>query len=171
MPAPRAMHSLTTAGPFCVLLGGSGPLGPLSGVHLLESPAMAGGLAQQQHLAGLLADASALAARCGQLEADLRLAQAGAEAAAQQVRAVEERCVGLVQAHNKVIEDAEALRAALAAAEEARRKAEEAAQEAKLAAAAAERRLARARQGGREVAAAAEGLHAELQEARECAPF
>ena len=48
------MHSLTAAGPSCcILIGGCGPLGPIPGLHLLESPPVVAGIAQQQRLVGL----------------------------------------------------------------------------------------------------------------------
>ena len=50
-PAPRSHHTLTAVGHACVLLGGSGALGPLGlGVTVLESPAVTAGLMQQHQL-------------------------------------------------------------------------------------------------------------------------
>lgn len=49
-PAPRAHHTLTLMGHVLVAVGGSGPLGPLPDVHVLESPALTGALAQQHKL-------------------------------------------------------------------------------------------------------------------------
>ncbi len=49
-PAPRSLHSLTSVGHSCVLLGGSGALGPLGDIAMLECPAVTAGLAQQHRL-------------------------------------------------------------------------------------------------------------------------
>ena len=51
------MHTLTNMGSGCALLGGCGPLSPLPGLHLLESPDVAAGLAQQHRLMQVAAGA------------------------------------------------------------------------------------------------------------------
>lgn len=165
-PAPRALHTLTAAGPSCVVVGGAGPLGPLSGVHLLESPAVAAGLVQQQKLMASLAQLAAVTARCAELQQALGLAESRTMSLGGQLQVLESRCAELAQQHNMVLRDMESLRAAAREEGAARRAAEEVAGAAQLAAAAAERRLARARAGGKEVASAAAELHQMLEEAR-----
>jgi hypothetical protein len=82
VPAPRALHTLTSLGTTALLLGGSGPLGSLplgSSIHLLESPPLRQGLAQQQRLCEALSEVSRLTSHVGELQAQLRLAHSRLE--------------------------------------------------------------------------------------------
>ncbi|KAF5841893.1 hypothetical protein DUNSADRAFT_10330 [Dunaliella salina] len=160
------MHTLTPAGPFCLMLGGCGPLGPLPGLHLLESPPAVAGIVQQHRLVGLANRLNRATSECGRLHARLTVAEHEAAQGKEQLQAVHEQSAVLVARHNAVCEDASALRTALAHERGLTAGAQAAMREAQLAAAAAERRLQRARQGGQEVAEAAQVLHFDLEDAR-----
>jgi hypothetical protein len=89
VPAPRALHTLTALGSTAVLLGGSGPLGSLPlglSLHLLESPPLRQGLAQQQRLCDALSEVSLLSGRVGELEAQLGLAHSQVEEGARKLQ-------------------------------------------------------------------------------------
>jgi hypothetical protein len=71
MPAPRALHTLTSIGQRFVLLGGKGPLGELGDVALLECPAVQQGLRLQQQQQASQAALLRCQQRGVQLAADL----------------------------------------------------------------------------------------------------
>ncbi|GFR47091.1 hypothetical protein Agub_g8661, partial [Astrephomene gubernaculifera] len=167
MPTSRAHHSLTLMGHVMVSLGGSGPMGPLLDVHLLESPPLLAGLAQQQRLVETAAVLSATQAAVADTEAALAVTQHRAEMAEQQLQVLRERSAELLSRHNAALADINRLKA-LVAAESVRVVAAEAATaEAQLALATAERRLRRTREGGQEVAAAARDMHDTVCDLRE----
>lgn len=58
-------------GHACVLLGGSGSLGPLEEVHLLENPAITAGLVQEQKLLLARRELVEVQERAVQLQAQL----------------------------------------------------------------------------------------------------
>ena len=66
MPPPRALHSLSAAGPFCLLLGGCSALGPLPGLYVLEAPAAIAGLAQQRRMVAVANRQGQSTALCAQ---------------------------------------------------------------------------------------------------------
>ncbi len=71
-PAPRSLHTLTAVGHACVLLGGSGALGALGDVHLLESPSVTLGMALQRRMVEARAALSEEQMRSAGLQGDLR---------------------------------------------------------------------------------------------------
>ena len=94
-PAARSLHTLTSVGHACVLLGGSGAAGgALGDVALLESPAVTAGLAQQRRLLGaqraLGRERQAVAALRGRLgQAELERDWRAEQQAAVEARAAE----------------------------------------------------------------------------------
>lgn len=86
MPTARSFHTLTLVGHVLVALGGSGPLGPLLDVHLLESPPLVAGLAQQYKLMATAAQLSATQAGLADTTAALAVTRHRAELAEQQLQ-------------------------------------------------------------------------------------
>ncbi|KAG1652947.1 hypothetical protein FOA52_005226 [Chlamydomonas sp. UWO 241] len=165
-PAPRSDHTLTVAAGGAVLMGGTGALGPLGQVHLMESPGVAAGLAQQQALLHTRRELSSAQATGVQLQVALRLAALDRARALESAGAAEERAVRAAVDRvlaEKAVADLE-LELAASAALAAKRLA---AQQAAVAEAATlARRIARARAGGMQVAGEAEALHLQLLESR-----
>jgi hypothetical protein len=86
MPTARAYHTLTLVGHVMVAVGGSGPMGPLLDLHLLESPPLVAGLAQQYRLMATAAQLSATQAGMADMEAALAVTRHRAESAEQQLQ-------------------------------------------------------------------------------------
>ncbi|GIM00701.1 hypothetical protein Vretimale_5653 [Volvox reticuliferus] len=167
MPTARAYHTLTLVGHVMVALGGSGPMGPLLDMHLLESPPLVAGLAQQYRLMAMAAQLSATQAGMADMKAALEVTRHRAEISEQQLQMLREGSTELVTRHNAALGDIDRLKARLAA-ESARVVAAEATTaEAQLALATAERRLRRTREGGKEVAAHARDMHDTVCDLRE----
>ncbi|KXZ56238.1 hypothetical protein GPECTOR_1g207 [Gonium pectorale] len=159
MPTARAHHTLTLAGHVMVALGGSGPMGPLLDMHLLESPPLVAGLAQQYKLMTMAAKLSAVQAGMADVEAALAVTRHRADTAEQQLQLLRERASDLVSLHNAALADIDRLKSRVAAEAVRVVAAEAATADAQLALATAERRLRRTREGGREVAEAARDMH------------
>jgi hypothetical protein len=73
-PPPRSHHTLTSTEHACLLVGGSGALGPSNNVFLLESPAVTSGLQQQHRLLELRQALAAEQGRGAELRGMLRQA-------------------------------------------------------------------------------------------------
>lgn len=71
-PVPRALHTLTQMGCRFVLVGGSGPLGPLGDVHLLQDPAVQRGVQLQQRLLSSQQLTTAMQLKCADLQAHVQ---------------------------------------------------------------------------------------------------
>eukprot|EP00198_Chlamydomonas_reinhardtii_P011691 XP_001701028.1 predicted protein [Chlamydomonas reinhardtii] len=167
MPTARSFHTLTLVGHVLVALGGSGPLGPLLDVHLLESPPLVAGLAQQYKLMATAAQLSATQAGLADTTAALAVTRHRAELAEQQLQTLRERSAELVERHNAALQDLDRIKQRLAG-ETARVVAAEAvASDARLALATVERRLRRTREGGHEVAEAARNMQDTVCDLRE----
>ncbi|GLC64343.1 hypothetical protein PLESTF_000151200 [Pleodorina starrii] len=159
MPTARAYHTLTLVGHVMVALGGSGPMGHLLDMHLLESPPLVAGLAQQYRLMSTAAQLSATQAGLADMEAALAVTRHRAELAEQQLQVLREGSSELLARHNAALADIDRLKARVAAEAVRLVAAEATTAEAQLALATAERRLRRTREGGQEVAAAARDMH------------
>ncbi|KAG2441016.1 hypothetical protein HXX76_003869 [Chlamydomonas incerta] len=167
MPTARSFHTLTLVGHVLVALGGSGPLGPLLDVHLLESPPLVAGLAQQYKLMATAAQLSATQAGLADTEAALAVTRHRAELAEQQLQTLRERSAELVERHNAALQDLDRVKQRLAGETARVVAAEVAASDARLALATVERRLRRTREGGHEVAEAARDMHDTVCDLRE----
>lgn len=146
-------------GHVMVALGGSGTMGQLLDVHLLESPPLVAGLAQQHQLLVTAAQLSATRTALADTEAALAVTRHRAELSEQQLQTLRKGSSELLLRHNATLADLDRLAARLAAEAARVVAAETAAAEAQLALATAQRRLRRTREGGQEVAAAARDMH------------
>ncbi|GLI65448.1 hypothetical protein VaNZ11_008828 [Volvox africanus] len=167
MPTARAYHTLTLVGHVMVALGGSGPMGPLMDMHLLESPPLVAGLAQQYRLMAMAAQLSATQAGMADMKAALEVTRHRAEISEHQLQVLRDGSTDLVTRHNAALADIDRLKARLAAESVRVVAAETATAEAQLSLATAERRLRRTREGGKEVAAHAQDMHDTVCDLRE----
>jgi hypothetical protein len=88
MPAPRALHTLTSLGQYFVLLGGKGPLGELRDVSLLECPAVQHGLQLQHQQQASQAQLLRCQQRGAQVAADLACSRAQLQEAMRQLQVI-----------------------------------------------------------------------------------